>query len=437
MNLPFRDVMPALTGALAPFVSADREITVLRDVAGKVRVLIQGLHAVPSAALAAQVEAAVRPAIGEWLDLHQPVWIAPKKVQGPTATPNSIDLILNELTRSRVHIQPGLSLVERHVSKDAWTANAPYDPPWSRDDVIAGGMPPIVTFFSHKGGVGRTTTAVATALLAAQAGKRVALLDLDLEAPGLGALMGEDLVPAEGVLDLLIAPSLEPGPLEQARYILNDPGLIGEHGGSLAVLTAGTVDDGYLEMLARLDLDTGANREEIKTRLSGLLRLIRDEWSPDLILVDARAGFHDLGGLMLASLSHAAVMVLTANPQSLHGLRRVGRLLSSPYRATGEHAVPLVVVHGMAPEVGSGEAGQLERDRVRQSTYDILVDGYYPQDRSPPDPSAIGQPHDLLALPWQGPLRGRGGQLDPEIAALLRGEPYQRLYQRVLGLYPR
>ncbi len=43
----------------------------------------------------------------------------------------------------------------------------------------------IVSFYSYKGGVGRTATLLNTAWFMALRGRRIALLDLDLEAPRL------------------------------------------------------------------------------------------------------------------------------------------------------------------------------------------------------------------------------------------------------------
>ena len=162
--------------------------------------------------------------------------------------------------------------------------------------------------------------------------------------------------------------------------------------------------------------------------MRAIFKKIRELWSPEFILVDARAGFHDLGGLMLASLSHAAVMVLTANPQSIHGLRQVGRLLSAPYRAKGDPPVPLVLAHGLAPAQGSG--GETERRALRERAYGVLKEVYYPQSGSTV-PDSDGLAHDPVALPWVPELRGRGGHLDGEVAAILRGEAYGRLIERV------
>jgi Mrp family chromosome partitioning ATPase len=57
-------------------------------------------------------------------------------------------------------------------------------------------------FFSIKGGVGRSTALAATAWRLAQAGKRILVLDLDLESPGLSSsLLSPDRQPVYGITD--------------------------------------------------------------------------------------------------------------------------------------------------------------------------------------------------------------------------------------------
>ncbi len=67
-------------------------------------------------------------------------------------------------------------------------------------------MSSIVTFYSYKGGVGRSMALANTAVLLARQGKRVLVVDWDLEAPGLERYFtyfkSED--PNKGLLDLLI-----------------------------------------------------------------------------------------------------------------------------------------------------------------------------------------------------------------------------------------
>src|SRR5438309_3905571 len=68
-------------------------------------------------------------------------------------------------------------------------------------------MSSIVTFYSFKGGVGRTMALANIAVLLARRGLRVLAVDWDLEAPGLHhffALYGVDPSKSLGLLDLLV-----------------------------------------------------------------------------------------------------------------------------------------------------------------------------------------------------------------------------------------
>jgi len=426
MNPGFREVLSKVQEVLGKY--PNRDYTVLRDVEGRVRVIVEDTQgAIPEGDIH-KLEQDLRGALGGWLGQSTPVWGLRKKREKLTP---SEKLIVEELDRTRVSLGNNVHLVERHVAKAAWTGQTPYSPPWSLEDVRNDQAPPILTFFSHKGGVGRSTALIATGLLLAREGEDVVLVDLDLEAPGLSVIFGEDLVPDLGVLDLLAIPEagntpIDEEPVKRATFTVTDNALVGD--GRLRVLTAGKIDDAYMEMLARLDVHAGARRNDLLVRMKALFQTIQAAWQPKWILVDARAGFHDLGGLMLASLSHAAVMVLTANPQSDHGLRRVVRLLKAPHTSAGGPPIPLVLAHGLAPAPGSG--GQAERDRVRERAYDILLQEYYSSETAP-SLGAEGQPHDPLPLPWVPALRGQGGTLDVEVAELLREKPYQDLLARV------
>ena len=53
-----------------------------------------------------------------------------------------------------------------------------------------------VTFYSYKGGVGRTMAMANVAALLARKGRKVVMLDFDLEAPGLDSF--EEFKPAHG-----------------------------------------------------------------------------------------------------------------------------------------------------------------------------------------------------------------------------------------------
>src|SRR5215470_11024226 len=62
----------------------------------------------------------------------------------------------------------------------------------------------VTTFYSYKGGVGRTFLLANVAWLLARWGRRVLCLDWDLEAPGLYRYLAADAPPSKGVLDLVL-----------------------------------------------------------------------------------------------------------------------------------------------------------------------------------------------------------------------------------------
>ncbi|MDB9484844.1 AAA family ATPase, partial [Dolichospermum circinale CS-537/05] len=102
-----------------------------------------------------------------------------------------------------------LYVLERHIAKQTWTNQNSGNPPWKIQFVDQGHKPAVVTFFSFKGGVGRTTALVATALTLARNGHRVAIVDLDLEAPGLSTIFFKDKVENFGVIDYLLEKKIQ------------------------------------------------------------------------------------------------------------------------------------------------------------------------------------------------------------------------------------
>ena len=177
--------------------------------------------------------------------------------------------------------------LERTFSKSAWLSETA-QPPWDLDDPA---HPAIVAFYSFKGGVGRTTALAAAAMLLARAGRRVAVVDLDLEAPGLGSLL---------------------------RALVGDgPGIV--------VFPAGQTNAAFLEKIARLDFEKFVAQPH--NPLTQLLEQIRAAYTLDFILLDVRSGLHDLGGLSLNGASHLDVLFGLGTVQSWDGLGLVLPLL--------------------------------------------------------------------------------------------------------------
>lgn len=304
----------------------------------------------------------------------------------------------------KVLIDPRWYVLERHIAKQAWTDKKVTSPPWAEDLVDQGHKPAIVSFFSFKGGVGRTSSLVATALTLARNGLRVAIIDLDLEAPGLATIFSPDESISLGVIDYLLEKKIQGKDWKLRDHLINinEQILLGDNGESIQLLTAGTVDHNYLEKLSRLDFQNlmGSGLQSImQDMLKELQSAVR---GLDFILMDARAGFHDIGGLAISNLSHGAVIFGTQSRQSWAGLTHVVRHLASPGI---DERLPLILVHSMAPAIGiSGR--ETELTEFREKAYSTFQENYYSQDEDVPNSNDQEEPFSPIVVPYQESLRG-------------------------------
>lgn len=308
--------------------------------------------------------------------------------------------------------------VERTLNKDAWLAATAPTPPWP---IVPGATPPIMTFHSFKGGVGRTTLVAAYAAYLANRGKRVVAIDLDLEAPGLGALLG--VASERGVIDILVdhlaTDSIDLSGAE------GQPSIDATIDSNLRVFPAGRIDDGYLQKLARLDYsaEQPAGDNPVATALSKMLCSLKN--TCDVILIDSRAGLHDLAGISLHGLAHIDVLVFRGTRQNLDGLKQTLRVLGR--RATDDPP-SMALVETLLPS--RDDERRMAHLRTRTSVYDLLLEHVYP-DSDPPQPADVGEPHDLLAVPRKEFLEALD-TLDRRTAeALRRDDDLAPLYVRL------
>jgi cellulose biosynthesis protein BcsQ len=211
---------------------------------------------------------------------------------------------------------------------------------------------PVITFYSYKGGVGRTTTLAAFAAhYAMHEKKTVVVIDCDFEAPGITNFFG--LTPDEmtsqsdengkesfaknGVVEYLSdSEFLGEKKVDLENYLIEVSDKYSGEGkiclipaGNLSAspVTAGAKDthlDHYLEALARLNI---SGFKQIIGQFNNLLQHIKDELDPDVILVDSRTGFNDIFANIGLSLSSVVVGFFSSNFQNIPGLNFV---LSNP-----------------------------------------------------------------------------------------------------------
>jgi cellulose biosynthesis protein BcsQ len=167
---------------------------------------------------------------------------------------------------------------------------------------------PVLTFFSYKGGVGRTTSLALFCGYYASFGKRVFVVDCDFEAPGLINFFNISQFdnPKSGIVEYLIDSKFYPGLKLSDKYIYEVPSVFtGE--GKIHLMPAGNIfgeeKNHYLEGLSRLDLQ---GRDSFSKDITNLIDNINKEYSPDVIIFDSRTGFNNVFG----SLSEISDLVI-------------------------------------------------------------------------------------------------------------------------------
>jgi hypothetical protein len=297
-------------------------------------------------------------------------------------------------------ISEKLRRADRLRSKAFWI-NPPQDPVWENPE------PPVILFYSFKGGVGRTTALASFAIQKARAGDRIVVVDLDVEAPGIGTLLdaGEGIAGAQwGVVDYLIeSPVLSKVPdLRDYYHACAREPVTGV--GEILVFPAGTLNEDFLTKLSRVDLEPASPPR--RHPLVSLLDQIRVELNPTWILLDSRSGLSEASGFVSSGLAHLHVLFGTSSEQSWLGLRVVLHQLGAEQIRRDRPQLDCILVHALVPPQPLRESVEKE---FRSRAEDEFRDNYFASDPSEPDMDGPwyvrdmtddDAPHVPVALPW-------------------------------------
>jgi MinD-like ATPase involved in chromosome partitioning or flagellar assembly len=181
----------------------------------------------------------------------------------------------------------------------------------------------IISFYSFKGGVGRSMALANVAALLCRSGKSVLVVDWDLEAPGLHKFfersspgVKEQVAAKPGILDMICG--LAKGSQFEWRECLIEVGL-GED--KLSLISAGRRDPLYGARLQSLQWDQLYEKHNI----GQVFEDVREEWkrSYDYILLDSRTGVTDIGDVCTALFPDLLVTVFVANEQNIEGTKLI------------------------------------------------------------------------------------------------------------------
>ena len=282
----------------------------------------------------------------------------------------------------------------------------------------------ILTFYSYKGGVGRSMALANVARWFQLQGLRVIMVDWDLEAPGLESFFGADATEKQalqgklGLLELLISykdifsglPSVPPvvapvssnvspkendaaDPEKRAALRLEDvvgmlqdvlpplshflvpikfPSDAGASAGSLSLLPAGARGGDrfsrYAENVQSFDWSKFYSEYEGEAYFEWMRRQLTDPNLADVVLIDSRTGVAEMSGVCTRQLADVVVMLCAPNDQNLDGVQMMARSFTRPDLLHARAGRPLYLV--MTPsrvDIAEGKVVDVFQDRFRRN----------------------------------------------------------------------
>ncbi|XQA77851.1 ParA family protein [Xanthomonas sacchari] len=311
IQIRFDDSLPALVDALLPLLGADalEQGTVLRDATGRLCFFC------------------TQPAGLETSDttLNQ----ALANALGPYARPGRTVVFADEPGASAMLASPEripvkvagvfCHLVDRRIVGSGWLSTP----------TIRSASPARIVFSTLKGGVGRSTALAVTAADLARRAFNVLVVDLDLEAPGLGDLMlDEESIPDYGVIDFLVENGLSGVDDISLSSFLASSRLTEAGGGRVDVMPAlgrksQTNPENVLPKLSRAMIEdiTDQGSITVEQQISTMIERATRASSYDVVLIDSRAGLSELAAPAVLGIGANVLLFGTAQKQTIEGYR--------------------------------------------------------------------------------------------------------------------
>ena len=370
---------------------------VVRDSSGRLRFLSAG--ASPSDEERARIEAELAAALGAYTRADSGIAFSDEPgvhllLKDPAAFPMQQDSL-------------SFRLLDRRIVGPAWV-----DPPQEET-----AWPPRIVFASVKGGVGRSTALAVTASDLSRRNRNILVIDLDLEAPGLGdMLLDDERMPRFGTVDYLVENGLGGVPDESLSDFVGTSALTTAGGGRVDVVpalgrNAADYPGNTLPKLSRAMIeDIGPNGDSISVtvQIADMIRRFTGRDTYDVVLIDSRAGLSELAAPTILGLGARVLLFGTAQRQTIQGyaaLFAALKLLAQRDRAVGRRAewrLLFKAVHAKASLDGSTAA------RYRDDLYELFADNLYDaEDIQQSNPDAVtfdiddeDGPHWPLIIPF-------------------------------------
>lgn len=238
----------------------------------------------------------------------------------------------------------------------------------------------IVTFYSYKGGTGRTMAVANIAWILAMNGKKVLTVDWDLESPGLhkyfGPFLDPDMVTStDGIIEMITGYTFAMIHAADGAGRAAHEALLAKHamaethavslnysfpGGTLDLLTAGRQNRDYSSLIS-MDWEHFYSELGGGQFLDALGADMREHY--DYVLLDSRTGLSDIADICTIHLPDVLVDCFTLSEQSIEGAAMVARQIDERFEARGIRILPVP----MRIEYGENAKVEAGRSAVRKA----------------------------------------------------------------------
>ncbi len=228
-----------------------------------------------------------------------------------------------------------------------------------------------ITFYSYKGGVGRTLALANVAIYLSRFGNDVCIMDFDLEAPGIHYKFPKFLKTNDikaGLVDCIYEFSHNktiPGAINKFSLEIIPRS---KSQGKIQLIPAGNViSPNYWKRLALIDWHSLFYEEhsegvpffiELKER-------IEKEFKPDFLLIDSRTGVTEMGGLCTSLLPDKVVFLITNNRENIEGARQILRSIRKVERLPGQKPIEVTFALTRIPFPSDDDNKEVEREIVK------------------------------------------------------------------------
>jgi len=238
-----------------------------------------------------------------------------------------------------------------------------------------------ITFYSYKGGVGRTLTLANIAMYLSRFGLNVCLLDFDLEAPGLHYKFTQYLKTDDiktGLVDYIY--EFTHNDIIPESFIPFSKEIIPKTGpqGEIRLIPAGNVLSAeYWKKLASINwhkLFYEKDSEGVPFFLE-LKERIEKEFNPDFLLIDSRTGITEMSGVCTVLLPDKIVFLVVNNQENIEGARQIFRSIKKTDRLPEQKPIEFIFALTRIPFTEKSDSTETKESDLLNSTWVNLLKG--------------------------------------------------------------